>query len=281
MCYRFELLEFEDCLFENVDATYILHLEGNGRIDHIHDQLKTYHPSKKVYIVFNKGYKKCKKDLHIQGVPYDVIHANMTVFEHAQHYKHILVLEDDFIFSKEVTTHAKHVDDFLQKDTLFVYQLGCAPFVALPIDMQHYRVFSQAAHANIYSSLSKKKLINDYNDNKMIGTLKGLDNYILITIPTYMYHKPLCYQIFPYTLSRQGWFNNHKGLLSYIAPILKYITNTFLSFTNLENEPEPGFSIMYFLGKSLTIILLLILLWILYRFACLLCTGLKGKRLRR
>jgi len=33
MCYRFELLEFEDCLFKNVDATYILHLEGNGRLE--------------------------------------------------------------------------------------------------------------------------------------------------------------------------------------------------------------------------------------------------------
>jgi hypothetical protein len=35
MCYRFELLEFED-------ATYILHLEGNGRLDHIHEQLKKF-----------------------------------------------------------------------------------------------------------------------------------------------------------------------------------------------------------------------------------------------
>ena len=61
MCYRFELLEFNDWLFENVDATYILHLEGNGRLDHIHDQLKTYHPTKKVYLVYNKGYKKCHK----------------------------------------------------------------------------------------------------------------------------------------------------------------------------------------------------------------------------
>jgi len=35
MCYRFELFEFEDGLFKNVDATYILHLEGNGRLENL------------------------------------------------------------------------------------------------------------------------------------------------------------------------------------------------------------------------------------------------------
>ena len=115
MCYRFELLEFEDCLFQNVDATYILHLEGNGRIDHIHEQLKTYHPSKKVYIVYNKGYKKCGKDIDPQETHSDLVHANMTVFEHATPYKHVLVLEDDFIFSKDIITHAKEVGVFFKK----------------------------------------------------------------------------------------------------------------------------------------------------------------------
>ena len=167
MCYRFELLEFEDCLFQNIDATYILHLEGNGRIDHIHEQLKTYHPSKKVYIVYNKGYKNCAKELHIQSSGYDITHANINAFEHAQQYKHVLVLEDDFIFSKEVVDHTKHVDTFLERDTKFVYQLGSNPIVALPIDMYHYRVLGLLGHANIYSSSCRKQLMHDFDNGKI------------------------------------------------------------------------------------------------------------------
>jgi hypothetical protein len=260
MCYRFELLEFEDCLFENIDATYILHLEGNGRLEKIHEQLKTYHPSKKVYIVYNKGYKKCHKDLVIQRTTDDLVHANMTVFEHAQQYKHVLVLEDDFIFNKDVANHASHVDDFLKRDTLFVYQLGGAPLIAVPIDMHHCRAYSVAAHSNIYSASSRRLLLDHYSSNK--SKIENIDYYISTILPMYMYHKPLCYQIFPMTDNRKNWFKDATGVFSFAD----WSFNTFISCTNLENEPEPGFSIIYFLAKLIPILLLFLVLWILYRF---------------
>jgi len=260
MCYRFELLEFEDCLFENIDATYILYLEGNGRLDHIHNQLKTYHPSKKVYIVYNKGYKKCHKELVIQRTTDDLVHANMTVFEHAQQYKHVLVLEDDFIFNKDVAKHAIHVDDFLKRDTVFVYQLGGAPLIAVPIDMHHCRAYSVAAHSNIYSVSSRRLLLDHYSSNK--SKIENIDYYISTILPMYMYHKPLCYQIFPMTDNRKNWFKDATGVFSFAD----WSFNTFISCTNLENEPEPGFSIIYFLAKLIPILLLFLLVWILYSF---------------
>jgi hypothetical protein len=245
MCYRFELFEFEDGLFKNVDATYILHLEGNGRLEKINEQLKTNQPSNKVYLVYNKGYKKCEKKLEKQSVGHDVIHANLTLFEHAQQYKHILVLEDDFLFSKEVKNHAKHVDTFLKRDTPFIYQLGSIPIIAFPIDMHHYRNYGLLAHANIYSSAARKYIMNDKIIDK---NLKGFDGYLLDVLPIYMYYKPLCYQTFPKTDSRKDWFkfDNWK----YVGLVLQFIDDTFITLTNLENEPEPGFSIMYFLAKS-------------------------------
>jgi len=267
MCYRFELLEFEDCLFENVDATYILHLEGNGRIDHIHDQLKTYHPSKKVYIVYNKGYKKCEKNLDKQTSGHDIIHANIEVFQHAQQYKNVLVLEDDFIFNKDVAKHANHVDDFLKWDASYVYQLGSNPLLALTIDMYHYRVIGMLGHANIYPFSSRKTLIDDFNNGKIKGS--GIDIYLFKALPIYMYHKPLCYQTFPMTENRKTSWNGT-------------FDNIFISWTNLENEPEPGFTILYWIAKLIPILLLFFVLWILYKFVpCLSCTSLKGKRVRR
>jgi hypothetical protein len=212
MCYRFELLEFEDCLFKNVDATYILHLEGNGRIDHIHEQLKTYHPTKKVYIVYNKGYKKCEKDLVVQRTTDDLVHATMTVFEHAKQYKHVLVLEDDFIFSKDVAKHAKRVDDFLKKDSSFVYQLGAMPYFAIPIDMYHCRISGGTAHSNIYSSSARKIFLDDYILQK--HTIENMDYYVSTLLTMYMYHKPLCYQTFPKTENRKNWTRNFPITIS-------------------------------------------------------------------
>uniref|UniRef100_A0A6C0HXZ8 Glycosyltransferase n=1 Tax=viral metagenome TaxID=1070528 RepID=A0A6C0HXZ8_9ZZZZ len=264
MCYRFELLEFEDCLFENVDATYILHLEGNGRIDHIQEQLKIYHPSKKVYIVYNKGYKKCEKELDKQTSGHDIIHANITVFEHAQQYKHVLVLEDDFIFNKDVAKHATHVDNFLKWDASYVYQLGSHPmFFAIPVDWYHYRIHGTLGHANIYPFSSRKKLMDDFNNGKITGYLGGLDSYTRKVLPLYMYHKPLCYQTFPMTENKKEWYTVKE---SNFAPIHVMVVNTFISCTNLENEPEPGFTILYWIAKLIPFLLLLLVLWILYHF---------------
>ena len=262
MCYRFELLEFNDCLFHEVDATYILHLEGNGRLDHIHEQLKTYHPTKKVYLVYNKG-QPCKQT---KTTNHDLIHANITLFEHASQYKNVLVLEDDFIFSPDVVPHAKHVDTFLERDTLFVYQLGSKPLLALPIDMHHYRTIGLLAHANIYSPLARKQLLQDYKEDKMNNV--HIDNYIKNVLPVYMYHTPLCYQTFPMTSNRKNWHKDNA--------VLKALEDWFITWTGLDHSPELGFTILYWFAKLIPFVLLF-LLWIVSYIPC---NGLKGKRVR-
>ena len=67
----------------DVDATYILHLEGNGRLEQIQTQLEQYHPSRKVYLVYNQGYKKCQKNLPLESPPYDLVDAFLTAFHDA------------------------------------------------------------------------------------------------------------------------------------------------------------------------------------------------------
>ena len=62
-CYHFKKLTYTNGLLDDaVDATYIIHLEGNGRYEDILKQLHLNQPTKIVYIVFNKGYTKCQKD---------------------------------------------------------------------------------------------------------------------------------------------------------------------------------------------------------------------------
>lgn len=259
MCYRFELIEFEDYIFENIEATYIIHLEGNGRINHIFDQLKKYHPSKKVYIVFNKGYKNCEKDLARQRTAEDLVDANMTVFEHAQQYKNVLVLEDDFIFSEDIKKHSTHVDDFLKRED-FVYQLGSIPCLAYPIDMYHWRVYGLTSHANIYSPSSRTLLLDHYRDKK--DSIYHIDHYVAAVLSVYMYYKPLCYQTFPMTENKKGWYNS-------INPFWKIISDNFTFWTNIDKEPAMGFSIMYFGAKLIPVLFLLFLIWILIKLISL------------
>jgi hypothetical protein len=200
----------------------------------------------------------------------------MTVFEHAQHYKHVLVLEDDFVFSKDVKKCAHHVDDFLKRNDSFVYQLGCVPSFALPIDMHHYFIYSGTAHANIYSSSSRNKMLDDYTVKK--HTFENMDAYVHTLFTMYMFYKPLCYQIFPKTENRKNWTKNVHPILK---PFFNTVSDTIISCTNLENEPEPGFTILYWFAKMVPFLLFFLLLWILSYISCLSCTSLKGKRVRR
>ena len=52
-CYKFKEYQYSDGLINNIDATYIIHLENNGRLSDIEKQLSKYHPSDRVFIVFN------------------------------------------------------------------------------------------------------------------------------------------------------------------------------------------------------------------------------------
>ena len=53
-CYHLEEYTYNNAIFKNVDATYIIHLEGNGRLELILQQLQKYHTTRTVYILFNK-----------------------------------------------------------------------------------------------------------------------------------------------------------------------------------------------------------------------------------
>ena len=94
-CYTFKRLEVEKGLLDSsVDATYVITLEGNGRYERVVEQLKKYHPTRVVFIMTNRGYKRCNKNLEKDLPRYDLTDAFINVFRHAktESYKNILVL---------------------------------------------------------------------------------------------------------------------------------------------------------------------------------------------
>jgi hypothetical protein len=248
-CYNIEKKEYKIGLFDSsIDATYIIHLENNGRLESIYNQLKQYIPTKIVYIFFNKGYKKCNKKLLKNITYHDLNDSYLQIFNHANkhNYDNILILEDDFIFNKEIKKkeNIDSINKFLieKKDEEFIYYLGCLPFIIFfySMDLKHYfSIISSGSHSVIYS---KKSRLIEYD-----LSLDHWDRIIEKQVKNrYLYYIPLCYQTYPLTDNRKQWNDN--------------IFSVYVYITEIDKNPEPGFSINYYFSKFLIIFILLLII---------------------
>jgi len=258
-CYTYKLKTFNQGFFDkSVDATYIIHVEGNGRYDGITKQLNIYHPTKLVYIVFNKGYKKCKKNLKEQLPRYDLVDSYLNIFNHAKDagYSNILVLEDDFVFSELIldTIVQSRVNNFINDrgDTSFMYLLGALPYFQIPYDNYNVYIKSGGTHAVIYS----KKFI-DETLQRSPGSIDDWDLYSNMKIDRFSYYKSLCHQTFPLTENRTSWN---------FSVFMLIIIDTVLKTLGLDKNVEPGYTIFNILSKLLFIIPVFIVFYFIVRW---------------
>ena len=166
--------KFENGLFdETIDATYVINLIDNGRYESAYKQLLEYKPTKEVYILLNQGFKKYNKTKHIVYPADDLNDAFLQIFRHAynKNYDNILILEDDFIFHKEIKNkiHINNINNFLKEkqDEDFIYYLGCIPFLMLPnlSNLKHFIILlSGGMHSVIYSKKMRQNMMNNYKD---------------------------------------------------------------------------------------------------------------------
>ena len=251
-CYEYEEYTFNNGIID-VDATYIIHLKGNGRYESIIDQLNKYPISKKVYIVLNKGFKKCKKDPAITKPPLDLVDAYLEIFDHAKNMNNILILEDDFMFDNKILDpfHQNNVNEFIHSKKDFIYYIGAIPIFLLPYDFYNYRtIYSCGTHSVIYSKHFREKIKN---------TIDDWDVYLNLQSNRYMYYTPLCYQLFPETDNSNHWGDHH-----YILYFMGLIARFIVKITGLDKSTN-SYSLFYFVSK-LWILLFLIIIWILLTF---------------
>ena len=244
-CYNIKKNTYKSGFLDNsVDATYIIHLKNNGRIEHIQEQLKEFQPTKNVYIVYNEGFKNCKKKL-IEQISYqDLTDAFLQCFKHANenNYNNVLILEDDFIFSPNIKqfNNLQSINSFLneKKSEEFIYYLGCNPILVLPCtsDLKHYKSFkSCSTHAIIYSKQARTKELNLNYKHWDVIIENGIQN-------RYLYYIPVCYQTYPDTENKASWSEKDNVVIGYFK-------NLIIKILNLDKKPEPGFSILYFISK--------------------------------
>ena len=254
LCYRFEKIEFDGhSALLDIDATYIIHLENNGRLDSVKAQLNKFRPTKDVFILHNKGYKNCKKEEYIDKPPLDLIDAFWHIFKDAQqkNYNNILILEDDFMFSERIKdkTVQQNIMDFINNTNYDVYSLGLLPFLQSAYNKTtNICLLGGGMHSVIYSRSCIDKVLQD--DKRSI---KDWDLYIATKFTKYVYDEPLCYQLFPETENQKYW-ENDIGVRTQ-----KYAINKL----KLDTHAEPGYSIMYTISRGLYGLCIIVIVWLL------------------
>lgn len=251
-CYDFKKITYpQGLLDEAVDATYIIHLEGNGRYEDILNQLAQLQPTKVVYLVFNKGYKKCEKDKSITLPAHDLVDAFLEIFKHSKNYSNILILEDDYFFNEKILqeTNRSSICTFLKnhKQEDFQYLLGCIPFIKIPFDLNHYiSIISLGTHATIYSQKNREKIL------KLDKTIEDWDIYNCIHNRRYTYKEALCFQLFSETDNSKSW-----GKSNYLLYLLAKPMKHLFTFLKLDDQIEPGYPFFYIFSKLTPILLFL------------------------
>lgn len=256
-CYHYKKRVYTDGILNGaIDATYIIHLKDNGREPDIEKQLSEYHPTNTVYIVINKGYKTCPKNLPDQTPPHDLTDAFLQIFQHAnkENYNHILILEDDFLFHPNIKdpTIQRDVCEFLQTKRTYkcVYYLGCLPYIQSMGLSNHNRLYmSIGTHACVYSKPLRNHILESYAQTDIVDW-DLFHNCNSFRYPRYIYSQPLCYQLFPPTENAKHWYNP-LGL----ADIIKYFHKKF----DLDKQVEPGHQYFYGLSKFIYVFILVLL----------------------
>ena len=172
-----------------------------------------------------------------------------------RNYENVLILEDDFIFSPEIKKNKTYIHDINRflleqpKNEPFIYYLGCNPILMRPasVDILHYKSYkSCSTHAIIYSKAARSAPLN--------LELKHWDTIVEDGIPNrYLYCKPICYQTYPDTENKLTWSEKDNILIGYLK-------NQVINVLNLDKQPEPGFTILYWVAKVLNILILLVIL---------------------
>ncbi len=229
LCYHYEKLNTNKSLFPFIDCCYVITLENSKYEKRIRYQLKKYPLCKKIVIQWNKGYKNCKKVLNIQNTQQDIVDSNKTLLRDAiiNDYKHILILEEDFIINKYILDKniREEITEFIQEKDPKIFLFGS-------VIWKSSNKFGNFAEVDIklgtHACLYNKEGIHEYY-NKLLKNKNDCTDNITNTIDNkYAYKIPLIIQIFSGTENQNNWHNHfqdkEKG---------KFFVNIYINLLNM------------------------------------------------
>jgi hypothetical protein len=226
--------------------------EEDENIKHIIDKV----PSKRLFIQFNKGFQNCdKKHLIKQQSNYDLCDATKTALLYAfedLNEEHVLILEDDAYFVKNIEKDITQIKSFLKKADYLVYNLGAACFIANPFTIifnkKHIHVKRYSlSHACVYNKRSLKSFD--------IKKCEHVDLYSEYFDNCYVYHRPLVLQLLhKHSSNSKTWPISGK--------IAFYLINVFGLFKEYPPLVE-DFNKLYLFSKLCSVLFLMTLVYII------------------
>tara|TARA_Y100000389_G_scaffold200081_1_gene239780 strand:+ start:1116 stop:1913 length:798 start_codon:yes stop_codon:yes gene_type:complete len=246
---------FDGC----VDATFVMTMDNSARHSQFMNQIFKYKPSKNVFIVYNSGFKTCKKvnmyNEQIRETNIDILDAYLFIcnFAKENNFTRILSLEDDFEFMDVVLkqpSHCKEICSFVNLHDPDVYSL-CNGCIFSP-DLYNFCIHKRCstyicpAHALILNTNS----ILDIFKKHMPSQIKTKGCHVDVNIISYcrkkwFYYRPLCTQKFTYTENSKQWKSPSIGL--YVSTLIGL------------DRCQQGWNILYGIQYTVQIIFLLII----------------------
>lgn len=242
-----------------IDCTYVLIMEGSKREGQITEHVMKAGLTSNVLFQYNKGYKKCKKNLRVQKTNYDLEHALKNVFRHAlkSGYERILVLEDDCEFDERIRDPEviHDVGTFLVEKNPSVYSFGSFMLLPNPMDVlmgsksQHI-LYNSASHAVVYN----KRYMEWLSEHDCL--LGHTDFETNRHVSKYTYKIPLAYQKIEKTEnSQEGW--------GYVYPMMETL---LFSPLRLAHQVQPGYDIIKRWADIVSILILIIFIFAVRHF---------------
>ena len=250
-CYRLveevgPLGNFDSC----IDCTYVLLMEGTPRETQIREQVTRAGVTSRVVYQYNKGFKKCHKNLRVQKTNYDLEHAMKRAFRDAlgKGYERILVLEDDCEFDDRIR-NPMIIDDvcgFLMRKNPDVYTLGSFMPVVNPLAFSNHQrlLWNAGSHAVIYNEKYMRWLINN---DCMFGHVDFETNRHW---SKFTYKLPLAYQKVTHTENVEN---------SWKIPF-KILNTLVFKPAGIDTEVQPGYDAI---KKWSDILVVLACVWVL------------------
>ena len=196
-CYENEIIHNRDPIFREIKHTFLLTMVGSPRRSQYMEQLKKYPLTETVVIVYNSGYKACKKD-GIYSPGQDLWHANKNVSKMISD-EPVIILEDDVEFLPVIREVASDVEDFVigYRGPL-CYRMGCIPFFSIP-EADHLRIFLGAdTHGCIFNSEAVGKITSIY-----VSFLHDLEMSLYMDV--YSHKNPMAIQKKENTENARTW----------------------------------------------------------------------------
>ena len=256
-CYTEEILHFDDPIFCTFSTSYVITMHNSSRREQYMRQIREYRPTARVVVLHNYGFRACNKASWVSGTSLDLWHANQTIASRETGDEPVLILEDDCEFLPQLREWAARIEAFLVSDhRVEAYSLGSCPFISLPVDKHHTRMYiGGSAHAVIYSAVARKKMVQaGYPPKHAINH----DIWLFSSkLRTFMPRVPLAVQTHPMTANSKEWVVPYFVHAPFIRA-LKADSDGTVAYTYLHAFGRAGGLICPFIIIVLLIIMLVV-----------------------